>query len=107
MRHLYNLFTVGGVHYIPDGGMLNIRTENGGYYTFRTQANYAPTFGGKHTLEVSAGFEFRETKTRTTSSMLFGYDDQTQVNSNNMMNFEKLLELNKSGISDLGETIPR
>ena len=103
MRHLYNLFTVGGVHYIPDGGMLDIRTENGGYYTFRTQANYAPTFGGKHTLEVSAGFEFRETKTRTTSSMLFGYDDQTQVNSNNMMNFEKLLELNKSGISDLGE----
>ena len=62
MRHLYNLFTVGGVHYIPDGGMLDIRTENGGYYTFRTQANYAPTFGGKHTLEVSAGFEFRETK---------------------------------------------
>ena len=103
MRHLYNLFTVDGVHNIPDGGMLDVRTENGGYYTFRTQADYASTFAEKHAIEASAGFEFRETKTRATSSMLFGYDDQTQVNANNMMNFEKLLELNKSGVSDLGE----
>lgn len=103
MRHLYNLFTVDGVHYLPEGGMLGINTEEGDYYTFRTQANYAPTFREKHAIEASAGFEFRETKVRATTSTLFGYDEQTQVNTNNMMNFEKLLELNKGGVSDLGK----
>lgn len=65
-RHLYNLFTSGGVHYIPDGGMLNIDTENGAYYTFRTQANYGQEFNEKHAVEAAAGFEYRETKTRST-----------------------------------------
>lgn len=100
MRHLYNLFTSGGEHYIPDGGMLNIDTENGGYYTFRTQANYTPVFGGKHALEVNAGFEYRESKVRSTSSLILGYDDQTQINTNHMIDFEKLHTLS---FTDLGK----
>nr|MDE7074859.1 SusC/RagA family TonB-linked outer membrane protein [Odoribacter sp.] len=99
MRHLYNLFTSQGIHYIPDGGMLNINTENGAYYTFRTQANYAQEFNDKHAVEAAAGFEYRETKTRSTGTLLLGYDDQTQTNLTNMVNFDAIRELSSS---DLG-----
>ena len=99
MRHLYNLFTSGGVHYIPDGGMLNIDTENGAYYTFRTQANYGQEFNEKHAVEAAAGFEYRETKTRSTHTLLLGYDDQTQSNLTNMVNLKDLRDLQDS---DLG-----
>lgn len=100
MRHLYNLFTSGGVHYIPDGGMLNIDTENGAYYTFRTQANYGQEFNEKHAVEAAAGFEYRETKTRSTHTLLLGYDDQTQSNLTNMVNLKDLRDLQDSDLGD-------
>lgn len=99
MRHLYNLFTSQGVHYIPEGGMLNVDTENGAYYTFRTQANYGQEFNEKHAVEAAAGFEYRETKTRSTHTILLGYDDQTQSNLTNMVNFKDIKDLQAT---DLG-----
>lgn len=99
MRHLYNLFTSGGVHYIPDGGILTLGTENGAYYTFRAQANYNQEFNEKHAVEAAAGFEYRETKTRSTTTLLLGYDDRTQTNLTNMVNFDAIRELQSS---DLG-----
>lgn len=99
MRHLYNLFTSEGVHYIPDGGMLGVNTDNGNYYTFRTQASYSQALREKHVLEAVAGFEYRETKGRSTNSMLFGYDDQTQTNVTAMMNFDVIRNLKST---DLG-----
>ncbi len=100
MRHLYNLFTSKGVHYIPEGGMLNIATEKGAYYTFRTQGNYTQTFGGKHDVEAFAGFEYRQTKMRKTSSLLLGYDDQTQTNLTSMLNFDAIRLLTESDLGD-------
>lgn len=100
MRHLYNLFTSKGVHYIPEGGMLNIATEKGAYYTFRAQGNYTQTFGGKHDVEAFAGFEYRQTKMRTTSSLLLGYDDQTQTNLTSMLNFDAIRLLTQSDLGD-------
>lgn len=99
MRTAYNLFTSNGVHYIPDGGLLNLTTSEGAYYTFRAQANYEKTFAEKHNIEAIAGFEFRQTRIRSTGSDLFGYDDRTQTNSTTKVNFDLLRDLYSS---DLG-----
>lgn len=99
MRHLYNLFTSGGTHYIPEGGILRNQNERGAYYTFRAQANYNKTFADKHEVEALAGFEYRDTSTRSKASMLFGYDDQTQTNTMHLINFDELQNLYSS---DLG-----
>ena len=72
MRHLYNLFTSGGTHYIPEGGMLQTQNERGAYYTFRAQANYNKTFRDKHDVEALLGFEYRDTHTRSKASTLYG-----------------------------------
>ncbi len=98
-RHLYNLATSDGIHYIPEGGMLRSHHENGDYYTFRTQANFQKAWAEKHALEAIAGFEYRQTKTRSTRNLLLGYDDATQTNSNHLINFGILNELD---MSDLG-----
>lgn len=101
MRHLYNLFTYEGDHSLfPEGGMLGTNLEEGAYYTFRTQANYNKTFGGKHALDLLGGFEFRETKTRTNSSLLMGYDDASQTNMNSNIDF---YALRNATVSDLGD----
>lgn len=99
MRHLYNLFTSGGVHYIPEGGLLKINTSDGKYYTFRTQANYNQVLAEKHAIEAIAGFEYREAKDRTTASMLFGYDDQSQTNTTHLLDFDAIRNLSST---DLG-----
>ena len=101
MRHLYNLFTYEDDHSLfPEGGMLGTNLEEGAYYTFRTQADYNKTFGGKHALDLLGGFEFRETKTRTNSSLLLGYDDASQTNMNSNIDF---YALRNATVSDLGD----
>ena len=90
MRHLYNLYTSGGTHYVPEGGLLQVSTTEGKYFTFRTQATFNRTFADKHAVEALAGFEFRESRDRTTASMLYGYDDQTQTNLNHLLNFDAI-----------------
>lgn len=100
MRHLYNLFTSGGIHYVPDGGMLRSQNERGSYYTFRVQGNYNKTFREKHELEALAGFEYRDTSTRSRAATLLGYDDTTQTNTTHLVNFEEMQYLSSS---DLGK----
>lgn len=62
------------------GGFKQVKNTNGEYWTARTQANYAKTFG-LHSFNVLGGFEFRETKTTGTNSLLLSYDDQLQTAS--------------------------
>lgn len=115
MRNLYNLYTQGGTsyeydwdlddyvevtketaHYIPDGGMLTTQTSEGAYWTFRAQTDYAKTFGEKHFVEAAAGFEYRQTRTKSYGNLLLGYDEQTQTNSNSMVNFGELRDIQGS-----------
>ena len=100
MRHLYNLYTYKGKHYLPEGGLLDLYTLDGGYYTFRTQATYNHTFAEKHAIEGVAGFEFRQTHSRSTSNEQVGYDDQTQTNNTYMTNLYDMYKLQHSDISD-------
>ena len=110
MRNLYNLYTGTTTqsvyddeedeyytyqtvkHYIPSGGMLTTDTEEGAYYTFRLQTDYNKTFG-KHELSALAGFEYRQTRYKTNSNLLLGYDDQTQTNNQGQVNFGQFTEL--------------
>lgn len=99
MRHMYNSYTAfdkqtGTVtHHIPEGGMLNTVTSDGSYYTFRAQTSYENTFADKHEINAVAGFEFREQRTKTYGNVMLGYDDQTQTNSNSMVNWGILKDL--------------
>ena len=99
MRHYYNMYTSDGIHYIPEGGMLDSNNEKGDYYTFRTQANYTKTFKEKHEIDAIAGFEYRQTHTTTGNNILLGYDNQTQTNMNHLINFNDLTNLQST---DLG-----
>ena len=119
-RYLYNLFTTEEyvdtgdfdwdtfepiyaympVHYLPDGGRLDTRTAEEAYYTFRAQTNYAKTFRGRHALDLMAGLEYRSSHTRSNSNVLMGYDDQTQTNNNNQINWGVIKALN--GASAMG-----
>lgn len=100
MRHQYNLFTSGGKHYLPEGGQLDQTSGEGNYYTFRTQATYDKTFAEKHAVSAIAGFEFRQTYSRSERSRLYGYDDQTLTNNTGLMDFASLITLESS---DLGK----
>lgn len=100
MRHLYNLYTYKGQHYLPDGGLLDVSTYDGADYTFRTQGTYQKTFAQKHAVEVLAGFEYRQHKTRTTYNETVGYNDQTQTNSQQLANFYDAYHLRNSDLGD-------
>jgi TonB-linked SusC/RagA family outer membrane protein len=101
MRHLYNLYTYKGEHYLPDGGLLDVSTYDGADYTFRTQATYNKTLADVHAFEVLAGFEYRQHKIRTTYNETVGYDDLTQTNSSQITNFYDAYHLENT---DLGES---
>lgn len=115
MRYLYDLYTQRSVemvwdydpvtweevqvpmevvtHHIPEGGMLSSQTSEGAHYTFRAQTGYENTFAKKHTVEALAGFEFRESHTTSTRSMLIGYDEQTQTNRTGLVSLGQLKDL--------------
>ena len=99
MRTLYNFATSKGKHYIPEGGMLKTKYQSGDYYTFRAQANYNKIFAEKHAVEAIAGFEYRQSHDRYNNDLKLGYDDQTQTNLSQLINFEALQNLSSS---DLG-----
>ena len=104
MRYLYDLYTqnTSGVkHNIPDGGQLVTNTSEGAYYTFRAQTGYVNTFAERHAIEALAGFEFRQSNTKTDSNILLGYEDQTQTNRNGLVNYGELKNL-ESTISGVG-----
>lgn len=81
MRHIYNLYTSGGKHLCPDGGILTTTQNSADHYTFRVQANYAQVFKEKHHVEAIVGVENRETNTRNLNNRLLGYKDKTQTNT--------------------------
>lgn len=111
MRQLYNLYTVeqqtpvvdedtGEMvmdnkisHLIPDGGRLDVNAREGAHYTFRLQTDFAKTFANKHEVEAAAGFEFRQSHINATTNLFLGYDEQSQTNSNALVNFGQLYNL--------------
>ncbi len=80
---------------------MNTNTSEGAYWTFRAQTDYSKVFAKKHEVTATAGFEFRESKTKTYGNLLLGYDPQTQTNSNGMVNMGELKDLSGS-VSALG-----
>jgi len=102
MRSIYNLYTTSdrasdsAKHYIPDGGMLKTTTSEGSFYTFRAQTDYNNTFAEKHDISAAVGFEYRQQREKTYGNVLMGYDDQTQTNSNYMMNWGLLKDMEGS-----------
>ncbi|NLI37011.1 MAG: SusC/RagA family TonB-linked outer membrane protein [Bacteroidales bacterium] len=101
MRNTYNLFSSQKIHYFPEGGLLNLKTSEGSYYTFRLQANYEKIFAKKHAVEIAAGLEYRQTLVRNVGSDLLGYDDRTQTNSNTKVNFDLMRNLQSSDLGTL------
>ena len=118
MRYLYNIYTGTSIemmedydenwepimvpvtvvkHNIPDGGQLRTNTSEGAYYTFRAQTGYDHIFAKKHAVELLAGFEFRQSKTKSDRNLLMGYEDQTQTNRNTLVNFGELQNLWNTG----------
>lgn len=115
MRYLYNIYTMKTTemevgwdeetweeilvpvdvikHYIPDGGWLTTTTNEQSHYTFRAQTAYSNTFDKKHAVDALAGFEFRETNTKSYQNLLLGYDEQTHTNRNNLVEFQTLKNL--------------
>lgn len=100
MRHLYNLYTYKGKHYLPEGGLLESSTAEGHHYTLRMQASYNKTFAEKHAVSALIGYEYRQQKSRTVSGQLVGYDDLTQTNTTQLTN---LYDAYKLEHSDLGQ----
>lgn len=115
MRSLYNYYTGMGleayedydenwepitayreavVHFIPEGGILRQFTSEGAYWTFRAQTQYSRKIFEKHNIDAVAGFEYRNSRDKTSNNVLLGYDDQTQTNKNGVVNFKTLAEQN-------------
>ena len=99
MRFLRNIYTLqkgteGSYTYeymIPEsGGKLATVDTRGDYWTARTQLNFRRTVADKHAVDLLAGFEFRETRSKGTKGLLLGYDDQLQTQSTTNVNFTDL-----------------
>lgn len=97
MRYLYDIYTTesnGSVtHNIPEGGLLTTTNTEGAHYTFRAQTGYSREIAEKHGIEAVAGFEFRESHAKTYGNVILGYDDQTQSNRSNTVNYGVLKNL--------------
>lgn len=107
MRHIYNLYTVGGVHYCPEGGILSSTNSTADNYTARFQADYNQTFGKKHEVTAILGFEARESKNRSVSDRMLGYVDRTLTNSMTSVKMDEIRKLQSGKTkSDLGENYP-
>lgn len=115
MRNLYNFYTGIGqeayedydenwepitayreavIHYIPDGGRLDQFSSEGAYWTFRAQTQFSRTIFDKHNIDAVAGFEYRNSRDKTSNTVYLGYDDQTQTNKNGIVNFKTLADQN-------------
>ena len=86
MRYLKSVYTT----LLPaSGGKQATSNSKGDYWTARGQAEYKRTFG-EHAIDVIAGTEFRQTRTKGVSGLLLGYDDQLQSQSTNSVSFPAL-----------------
>ena len=100
-RHYYNLFTYKGKHYIPEGGCMTVNSNEGNYLTFRAQATYDKTFAEKHAVSAIAGYEYRQTFSRSTYNQMWGYDEQTLTNSTGLIDFSTLGTLKSTDLGTL------
>lgn len=89
-------------HYIPEGGIMQQLTSEGAYWTFRAQTQYNRRIFEKHNIDAVAGFEYRDMRDKGSSTLYYGYDDQTQQNKNSYMNFGQLNDI-QGNASVLGE----
>ena len=106
-NYIYDLYTSGGTHYLPDAGILDAGTTSGNYYTFRSQADFNKTFADKHAVSAIAGLEVRETNFRTLNNKLLGYDDNTQTNAMSTLNIYDLSRLASSDLyASMGRIAP-
>jgi TonB-linked SusC/RagA family outer membrane protein len=86
MRFLKNVYTT----MLPaNGGKLATTNSTSDAWTARGQLNYKRQFG-KHAIDMIAGTEFRETRSKGTNSLLLGYDDQLQSQSTTSVNYPAL-----------------
>jgi TonB-linked SusC/RagA family outer membrane protein len=104
MRYLKNVY-----YKVPQGTTpetyKNLLPENGGklatsnnsadYWTTRAQLSYRKQIE-KHSLDVSAGTEFRQTKSKGTNGLLLGYDDQLQSHATTTVSFPALFAYTNS-----------
>lgn len=89
MRYLKSVYTT----LLPaNGGKLAMTNTRGDYWTARGQAQYQRSFD-KHTVDVIAGTEFRQTRIKGTGGLLLGYDDQLQSHATTSVSFPALYAL--------------
>ena len=72
---------ISATHKVPDGDLLTTTNSYAQYYTFRAQTEYNHTFG-RHSVDVLAGLEYRQTHSTYDSNLLYGYNHATQSNLN-------------------------
>ncbi|MDE6299746.1 MAG: TonB-dependent receptor, partial [Muribaculaceae bacterium] len=92
------------VHHVPDGGYLSTYNSHSTFYTFRAQTDFSRTFLNKHDISVLAGFEYRQNRTSTNSSVYLGYDHQTLQNHNIDADWAFINGFGSSGV--LGTDVP-
>ena len=90
-RNMFNKFTdvTSLKHYIPEGAILN-KAENNSYsYTWRNVLNYAYD-GEAWSATALLGCELFGIRTKTSSDTMYGFDPQSMINSNGLMDFNTL-----------------
>ncbi|WP_158275281.1 SusC/RagA family TonB-linked outer membrane protein [Pedobacter sp. HMWF019] len=103
MRYLKSIYSMpsasapgGYTSLLPDnGGKLATINSTGDAWTARGQLNYRKQFG-KNSIDVIAGTEFRQTRTKGTGGLLLGYDDQLQSQSTTSVSYPALFAYNLS-----------
>lgn len=85
-RNLINAYTEvdddGYFNYnIPKGGYANSLVSSMGAFTSRAQVTYDPVIGKNQLLNIILGGEINKAVSKTSSSYVFGYDDNTLIQS--------------------------
>lgn len=70
---------VGGVAYLPKGGVIQNWNGDLSQYNWKAQAEYSGTFAERHEVDVMAGLEMRGVTSTTVHTKGFGYDSKTMT----------------------------
>ena len=94
---------VGGVEYLPKGGVIQNWNGDLSQYNWKAQAEYSGTFARRHELDLMAGLEMRGVTSTTVHTKGFGYDHKTMTTKpinfpegNNIINEAKFKQYQKS-----------
>ncbi len=77
------------------GGKLKSVDTRGAYWTARGQIDYNRRFG-RHSVDAIAGLEFRQTRSWGTRNIIWGYDDQLQIQSSTSVSYPELYAYRQS-----------